>query len=284
MIVAWAPVVLGGAAHAGAWTKELGELYAKVGADVYGSLRYVSPGTAAEGGSYFGQQVGVYGEVGVLPEHRGQLVVSAPFVIGTHMGTVNDPTGPVSVRASTARFGDLRAGAQIALHERLPLSAAIEVKVPMYANDSVGAAYPTLEALFPLPGDGQIDATAWVFGGATPWKDTFLEAGVGYRHRTELFLGWDDVPDDIVFVDGIPWVAKGGYTMGNVLLLLGTDGIVSVGDRAHDEYTREYVGLFASALIDIAEGIALEPRVAGEVWADHTSQGIGGGLGLSMRR
>jgi hypothetical protein len=147
----------------------------------------------------------------------------------------------------------------------------------------VGAAYPSLEALFPLPGDGQIDVTLWVYGGATPWKNTFVEAGTGYRHRTELFVGWDPSAN-VEYVDGIPWVAKIGRTFGSVLLLAGTDGIVTVGDPSRDSFTREYVGLFASALIDIAEGVALEPRLSGEVWADNTSQGIGGGLGVSVRR
>jgi len=276
-------VVLAAPSRAGAWTKELGDFYAKAGADVYGAFRYVSPGTANQGGSYIGEQFSGYAEVGVLPVHKGQLVVSAPFVVGTHSGTVSDPTGPADVRATTARFGDLRIGAQVALHPTSPVAAAIEVKVPMYANDSVGAAYPTLQQLFPLPGDGQIDVTGWLFGGVTPWTHTFVEAGVGYRHRTETFLGWDP-PEGISYTDGIAWTGKGGYTLGSVLLIAGTDGIVSVGDPSEDDTTREYVSLFATALIDVAEGLAIEPRVSGEVWADHTSQGIGGGLGISYRR
>ncbi len=276
-------IALAGQAHAGAWTKELGEVYAKAGADVYGAFKYVSPGTANQGGSYLGEQISAYAEVGVLPVHKGQLVASAPFVIGTHSSTVSDPTGAVEVRATTARMGDLRVGAQVALHPRSPFSAAVEVKIPMYANDSVGAAYPTLQQLFPLPGDGQIDVTGWLFGGAAPWTDTFVEAGVGYRHRTETFLGWDP-PAGLSYADGIAWTAKGGYTLGAVLLIAGTDGIVSVGDPSADDTTREYVALFATALIDVAKGVAIEPRISGEVWADHTSQGLGGGLGVSIRR
>jgi hypothetical protein len=278
-LLAW----LAGPAHAGAWTKEIGEFYAKAGGDVYRAFRYVSPGTANQGGSYFGGQASAYAEAGVLPVHKGQLVVSVPFVIGTHSGMVSDPTGPVDVRATTARFGDLRVGAQVALHPKSPLAAAIEVKIPMYANDSVGAAYPTLEQLFPLPGDGQVDVTGWLFAGATPWPRSFFEAGVGYRHRTEAFVGWEP-PEGTSFTDGIAWTAKGGYTLGAVLLIAGTDGIVSIGDPAADNLTREYVSLFGTALIDVAKGIAIEPRVSGEVWADHTSQGIGGGLGVSVRK
>lgn len=275
MIALW----LAAAAHAGAWTREPGQLYTKVGADGYRAFRFVSPGTAAEGdGAYFGQQYSLYGEFGVLPVHKGQLALGVPVVIGTLWSEIFDPFGALRVRATTARMGDLRATAQVALHPDLPLALAAEVKVPLYANGSVGAELPTLSSLFPLPGDGQVDVTTWVYAGASPADATFVEGGVGWRHRTEVFVGWDT---PITFVDGITWNLKGGRTFGKVIVILGTDGVVN---PVSDRWSRQYAALFGSALIDVAPGLAIEPRLAGEVWALNASQGIGGGLGLSYRR
>jgi hypothetical protein len=271
-------------AAAGAWTKELGEAYAKVSVDLYRTLEFVRAGTASQGGAYTGEQVTAYGEVGVLRSWRTQVTLAAPFVVGTHAATIHDPLGPLDVRATTARLGDLRLGTQVALHRKAPIAAAVEVKVPLYSNDSVGEGHPSLAPLFPVPGDGQIDITAWL-GAGRAWGPTFVEAALGYRHRTEWFVAWHP-PDDIAFVDGFPWVLKGGHQVGRVLLLAGTEGIVNPTDSqdGSSQVTREFASLFAAALVDVAHGIAIEPRLWGEVWAQHTSQGVGAGLGVSFRR
>lgn len=272
-------LLLAAAAHGGAWTKDPGELYAKAGADLYRAVRFVSPGTAVErDGAYLGQQYGIYAEAGVLPFHPVQLSIAAPVVVGTLWSEVFDPFGALPVRATTARAGDLRVAGQVALHPDLPLSAALEVKVPLYANGSVGADLPTLASLFPLPGDGQVDLTPWLYAGASPADGTFVEAGLGWRHRTEVFVGWDT---PITFVDGLAFTAKGGRTFGRVIGVGGAEGVINARS---DRYTRQWVALFATALIDVAPGLAIEPRVAGEVWARNASQGLGGGLGLSYRR
>jgi hypothetical protein len=268
-------------AFAGAWTKALGEHYAKAGVELYGTTRFVRPGTAGSGGSYFGEQVTAYGEVGVLKAWPVQVNLSAPFVVGTHSTQVRDPLGEVDVRASTARLGDLRVAAQVALHRHAPISAAVELKVPLYANDSVGENQPVLAPLFPLPGDGQIDLTFWL-GAGRSGGPTFGEAALGYRHRTEAFVGWDP-PAEIAFVDGIPFVLKGGHRFGKATLLLGgVDGLFNVAPDDAD-VTRQYVSLSVSAMVDLGKGVAIEPRAWGEVWAKNTSQGVGGGLALSVR-
>ncbi|MEQ1507945.1 MAG: hypothetical protein ABMB14_37300, partial [Myxococcota bacterium] len=192
-MIAWLAI----AAHAGAWTKDLGAVYAKAGADLYSSLRYVSPFAGEEdpdAASFFGQRYGVYAELGVLPKWRGQLTVSAPVVVGVHRAELTDALGVVPIRATTARFGDLALAAQVALHPTAPIAAAVELKVPMYTNGGIGADFPLYVDQFPKPGDGQVDVTTWLFAGlagaSAGGGSGFAEAGVGWVHRTEWFVGW----------------------------------------------------------------------------------------------
>lgn len=273
----WACLVA--AAWAGAWTKEVGELYTKVGADVYRPLAFVMPGDdEVSSGTYFGQQYGLYAEAGVVPGYKGQLSVSAPLVVGTVHTEYVDSQGTIPLRATTVRPGDLRVAAQVALHPRLPFAAAVEAKIPLYANGRVGEDYPTFSSLFPKPGDGQLDVTTWLYGGFTPFADGFAEIGLGWRHRTELFVGW---LTPIHLVDGVVFGAKAGRTFGRVLPIVGVEGVVN---PVRDTRSGERVTLYGTALIDLAPGLALEPRISGEVWAKNTSRGIGGGLGVSFRR
>lgn len=295
-VLAIGGLLLADGARAGAWTKELGEMYVKGGANLYQAFRFVPPGGAEPTDvNYLGQQYVLYGEAGVLPFHKGQLSVSAPLVIGRIRADVEDPFGVTPIRATTTRLGDLRVAAQVALHEKLPLSAALEAKVPMYGNGSVGADYPIYSTLFPRPGDGQIDLTGWLYAGASPLPETFAEVGIGFVHRTEWFVGWDraerlaaaaqdpTTPEgtDVAFSDGGVFTAKAGRSFGHVLPILGFSGQLSLGDQP---WTRQYVSVEATALIDVAEGLAIEPRLATEVWSKAASQGLSAGLGVSYRR
>lgn len=268
-------------ALAGAWTRDTGELYTKAGAEVYRAFEFVNSGGALvqDDGSYFGQQYSVYAEAGVIPGGWAQVTVKAPFVVGTLSAEYEDALGSVPLRATTSRLGDLEVGGQVRLHPKAPLALAVIGKIPMYGNESVGEDYPTFRELFPKPGDGQVDLTGWVYAGFVPVDRSFVEVGAGYRHRTELFVGWPSTT--LTYVDGVVFLAKGGYRFGKVLPILGIDGLVSVAD---DPYSREYLSVAATALIDVAEGVAIEPRIAGEPWADKASRGIGGGVGLSYRR
>jgi hypothetical protein len=288
--------LLGTDARAGAWTRGAGEFYAKAGANVYSAYRFVAPGQSEPTDvRYLGQQYAVYAEAGLLPGHKGQLSVSAPLVVGTSRAELTDLLGTVAFRATTVRLGDLRAAAQVALSRKLPISAAIEAKIPLYANGGVGADYPTYAQLFPKPGDGQVDLVGWVYAGASPLPQGFAEVGLGYVHRTEWFVGWDELSRrvaaaqdpasepgaDLSFVDGLAFQAKLGRRFGPALPILGLDGQLAL---ASSPWTRRYVGISASALVDVAQGVAIEPRIATELWAKAASQGIAAGLGLSVRR
>lgn len=274
MIVWWAAAAFGGA-----WTKEAGEAYLKAGGDVWSALRYVAPGeTEPSEGSYFGQQYGLYGEIGVIPDRKAQLSLSLPLVLGTHHAVYDDAFGSVEVRASTIRAGDLRLAAQIALHPRLPLALSVDLKIPGYANGGIGDDHPVYRNLFPKPGDGQVDVGAMAYVGATSFSGGFAELGVGFVHRTEAFVGWEP---GLGFSDGLRFTAKAGHALGRVLPILSTEGTLS---PAPTRYTRSFVSVALSASIDVGSGLAIEPRLAGEVWARRTSRGIGGGIGLSYRR
>ncbi len=266
-------------AHGGAWTKEVGDAYVKGGADVYQALRYVVPGAAepVDGGTFFGQQYGVYAEVGVLPPWRGQIAIAAPLTVGTATGTAQDAFGDLELKATSVRMGDLRLLPQIALHKTAPVAAMLEIKIPLYRNGSIGGSSPVFMDFFPIPGDGQLDVTAWLLGGAAPSGATFFEGGLGYRRRTEAFFGWDTT---IEFVDGLTFTGTGGVRGGPVLVMLKADGVVSV---ATDDVTRQFVTAGPALLVDLASGVAIEARFAGELWARNASQGIGGGLGVSWR-
>ncbi|MEQ1506083.1 MAG: hypothetical protein ABMB14_27875, partial [Myxococcota bacterium] len=116
----------------------------------------------------------------------------------------------------------------------------------------------------------------------------FAEAGVGWVHRTEWFVGWPDpVVDDngritpIAFGDGLALRVKGGWRLGRVTPIIGLDA--RIGAAADDPFTRQSVTADGAAVIDLGGGFAVEPRVAGELWARNTSQGLGAGLGLSYR-
>ncbi len=277
-MIAW----LAAAALAGAWTRPLGGLYAKAGADVYDAFTFVAPGHSSAGaGDYFGQQDGIYAEAGVLPgAWKGQLSVAAPLVVGTHTTAIPSIAEEIPVRATTTRLGDLRVAAQTPLLREAPVALSVEVKLPLYANGAVGERFGTSARLFPKPGDGQVDVTPMVFAGASPWAGTFAEVGLGWRFRTEAFVGWD--AGAIEFSDGVVFLAKGGHDFGRVIGIVGLDGVVSPEPTA---WTRQFVAVAGSALVDLVpDHVALEPRIGTELWARSASRGLAAGLGISVRR
>jgi hypothetical protein len=164
------------------------------------------------------------------------------------------------------------------LKKGFQLRPGIDLKIPLYSNDSIGGEFDTWSQAFPMPGEGQIDVTAWLLmGSSIPKAPVFVQGGVGYRHRTEHFIGWDT---DLEFVDGLPFTATVGATFGPFLGMLQLDGIKNF---RKDETTAEHVGLGFSAFVTVWKGLAIEARVAGDVWANNTSRGVSFGTGLSWR-
>lgn len=273
-----AALLLPSVALAGPWTKNFGEAYAKLGADYYVPLSYYDP-ALDNAGTFFGQTYSAYAEVGVLPWHPVQLGVLIPYQISRLSFEPDTGFAPGLARATTARFGDLRATLQVAiLHSTVQLAAACEVKVPMYHNDTVGDGFGAWADRFPRVGDGQVDVTPMVLiGGSIPKSPVWLEGTVGYRVRTEAFIGWDI---DAVLVDSVVFRATIGAHVDRAYIMVQLDGNKNV---AVDEVSREGVALGPALLLDLYKGLAWELRFAGEPWARNGSQGLSFGTGLSWR-
>jgi len=107
----------------------------------------------------------------------------------------------------------------------------------------------------------------------------WFEGGVGYRHRTEWFVGFDPGPG-VTLVDSVVVRALAGLKLGRALLMLNVEG----NQNLHaNPYTRENWSLGPSVLVGIWRGLAVEGRFSWEAWAKNQSQGIGFGVGVSMR-
>lgn len=281
-------VLLPSSALAGPWSKEFGQLYAKVGADLYYTRDYddarQGAGIGPDGAGIqdlLSTQISFYAEVGVLPVWPLQLSVSLPLSIGRT--TFTDPTliGEDEIGIATGvRLGDLRVALQSQiLRKGFQLAGSVELKVPLYSNDKVGQGLGPYRDWFAIPGDGQLDITPMVLmGGSIPTPvPMWIEGGVGYRFRTEAFVGWTT---DIEFVDGIPFYATWGLAPGPVWITLRADGIKNIKD---DETTREFVTIGPGVGITVWKGLAIEFRVAGDVVAKNAPQGVSGGFGVSWR-
>jgi hypothetical protein len=265
-------------AHAGAWTRGFGEHYLRVGFEHYQASRYEDAQGPARGGTeYVARGLHLYGEVGVLPAHPLQLSVSLPVAAGTLEFPVERAVDGAPGRASTVRAGDLRAAVQTAvLSGDLQLAVALELKLPLYANDGVGGDHPGYEDVFPLPGDGQIDLAPWLLAGRS-LGPAFVEAAVGWVWRTEAFLGYTT---DARFSDGFAWRAKGGVGFGPLLGLLELDGMVAA---PLNEHTREWIRLAPQVALTLWEGLALDLRGGIDLWSRNAPQGFAVGAGLSWR-
>ena len=166
----------------------------------------------------------------------------------------------------------------LSAHPRLPRRATGFASWRKARRLPVGSEFGTWRAAFRLPGDGQLDVTGWLlFGGAIPKTPVFAQGGGGYRHRTEHFVEWDV---DLICVDGLPFTATLGVGLGRFLGMLQVDGLKNLRE---DEVTRESVRIGVCALVTVWKGLAIEGRIAGDVWSNNASRGVSFGAGLSWR-
>lgn len=278
-------LLLTGAADAGAWTRESGGYYAKLGADLYTAPQYTNPATQLPGtdadaaGPYFGQQYGVYGELGLLRAWRVQLAVQAPISVGRTTFRQESSFGDLAGHATVTRVGDVRITPQVALHPTAPVGLGVELKIPAYRNDSVCADNP-YRVYCARPGEGQVDVTPYLTAGTPFARKGFVEGRLGWRWRTGLVVGSE--PPQFALGDGPAWAATAGWTLGPLLALAVADGVTVVG---RDATTPRAVRAGPAALLTVheASGLALEARFSADVWAKATSRGYGGGLGVSVR-
>ncbi|MBA2319560.1 MAG: hypothetical protein H0V89_00260 [Deltaproteobacteria bacterium] len=279
--------LLAGLASAGAWTRPAGGYYAKLGFDLYVAPEYVSPVTATPGAStggtngFRGEAIGAVVELGILdPEvWRVQVGVGVPLTIGHTQFAFGSAFGRTAGHTQVVRVGDVRITPQIALHPKLPLAAALEVKVPAYRNDTVCADNP-YRVYCPRPGEGQVDYTPHALAGLAS-GDFFGELLAGWRIRTDQVIGAEAPVSPLG--DGPVWAVTGGWDVSDVLLIARVEGNHVLGE---DLVTPQAVRAGPAVLwtFDADRGLALEGRFAADVWARGTSRGLGGGVGLSARR
>ena len=270
MIALWIVSV----ARAGAWTRDAGSVYAKASLDAYGSSQYVDPRGIAVDASYHGEQIGTYVEVGLLDDF--QLTAQVPLTSGTS----TFPVGIEEGHATTVRMGDLWVGLQTGLLEKpFRLAASVEGKIPLYSIDSIGRSGGAYRAYFPLPGDGQIDLGAWLWGGGSiPHTQLWGQIGAGYRYRSSWFVGF---VTDADFSDGIPVRGQLGLGTKGSWISLNVDAFQAL---VVDDVTREWVTAGPSGGYALGRGFTVEARVSVDLYTRHSSQGVGGGLGLSWTR
>lgn len=266
-------------ASAGAWTKDAGSYYTKAGGDGFWALSWAQSGVQARDQDRFlGQQYSLYGEFGLLKAHPVQIAGSLPLSVGTLWFVRRDNGTRAEGRATVHRMGDIRLRPQVALHPDKPIALAVEVKIPGYRVDTVCDDNPAFLVLCPRPGDGQIDIQPMVLGGGQVGKKGFAELGVGYRHRTEIFLGWDT---DFEFGDSLVVEGGGGAWAGKLLVMGKVDANVLFRS---DATSAQYVRLGPSVLFDVAEGIGIEARTQADVTAVNAPRGLGFGVGISARK
>lgn len=262
-------------AEAGPWTKNQGELYAKLGQGFFlaDSFRD-SAGNLQEGVNYLGASTSVYFEVGLV---KGLHVWGyLPFTAASNRFGDDNTTW---LRTSG---GDALLGLQYTPHFfTLPIPAALklEVKIPMYDINGVEGIYASR---FPAPGDGQVDVTIWLSaGGSLSSIPLFMYGEVGYRIRTEAFIGTG--PFSSSFEDSITFFASVGYTvLDSFIVAVNSGGVLPY---IKDISTKGYITLGLALYVPVWRGLAAEASYDPMVYTNsNASPGHGFSFGLSYKR
>ncbi len=258
-------------AQAGPWSRSQGKFYLKLEQGFFVANSYVdASGRVVKGTEYLGATTSLYAEVGIWKELH--LMTYLPYSIARN--TFNDGGSFLNFGGGDAIFG-------VQYTPPIPMAAKtavrVEFKVPFY--DVAGIEGP-LATQFPAFGDGQLDVTFWLSAGyALRRTPLYFVAEVGYRHRTELFVGDGDTRK---FGDGFVWQAQVGYTIKKrVLVSLNFGGLLPF---KQDAWTKGYATLGPSLHIPIWKGLAAEARFDPIIWARNSSMGFGFGFGMSYRR
>jgi hypothetical protein len=263
LVLAWS-----GPAEAGPWTKNWGELYVKLGENFFISDSYRdASGAVISGTNYSGYTTALYFEVG-LPVGF-QVYSYLPYTVAQNAFDGGN-------RYLKASGGDAQMGLQYSPHFLdlpFPIAARLEFKVPFYEVAQVSPS-------FPAPGDGQLDVTVWLSGGGSLGNIPFyFFAEVGYRHRTEHFVG-DDT--GLSYEDGISMFAQVGYTFfERVLLAVNFGGIMTYTD---DTVTKSYLTVGPALYIPVYKGLALEAGFDPIVYSKNSAAGFGFSVGVSYKR
>ena len=260
-------------ALAGPWSRSWGEVYVKLGESLFQADTYVdASGQVVDGADYLGATTFLYFEAGI---GKGLMAWGyLPYLVAQNR--FDDGS-----RYLQAGGADALIGLQyqpLFLDLPFPLAVKLEFKVPLY--DVGGNQGDPLASRYPAPGDGQLDVTAWLSaGGSIPGHPLYFFGEVGYRHRTEHYVG---TGDDRAPGDGLAFAAQVGYTVsGTLLVAVSTGGIVPF---TTDQVTKGYITVGPVLAVSLPHGLALEATVDPIVWARNASPGAGFSFGLSYKR
>jgi hypothetical protein len=254
----------------GPWTKNAGELYLKLSESLFFSDTVVD----ASGGrhpapDYVGATTSIYLELGLWRGLHFQAYL--PFTVARN----GFAEGESLVNAGG---GDALFGLQYSPPLGLPFPNALrlEVKLPFYNAGLVDTTD------FPALGDGQIDLTFWLSAGGSFASRLHLFSEVGYRHRTEAFIG-DGPFQALSYGDGIALYAQGGgYAIVERLrVLVNFGGVVALTD---DKLTQSSLSLGPALHLSLWRGLAIEATFDPVVFARNSASGFGLSLGLSYKR
>jgi hypothetical protein len=266
-------------AQAGPWTKNLGEFYLKLAEGFFIANSFVdASGNLVSGARYLGATTSAYGEIGI---YRGlQLQLHLPYTYSQNRfdagGSVR---GAVNVGGGDATF----AVQATPISLPFPWAVRAEIKVPFY---QVGGVTGPNAASFPALGDGQLDFTFLLSAGlGLSVVPLYFFAEVGYRHRTEVFVG---AGNGNRFADGIVINAQVGYTLFQRLLvaanLSGTIPFDQSSSSLEGRATKGYLMVGPSLYVPVYRGLALEASFDPIVWSRNSAAGFGLGFGLSYKR
>jgi len=262
-------------AAAGPWTKNLGELYVKLGQGFFVADSFRdSVGNLQEGVNYLGATTSVYFEVGLFKGLHAWGYL--PYTAATNTFSDDDTSW---LRTSG---GDAMLGLQYTptfFNIPFPAALKLEVKVPMYDINGVEGIYA---GRFPAPGDGQVDVTIWLSAGASLSSiPLFFFGEVGYRIRTEAFVGTG--PFSTSFNDGITFFASVGYTiLDRVIVAVNSGGVMPY---VKDITSKGYVTLGLALYVPIWKGLAAEASYDPMVYTNNNaSPGHGVSFGVSFKR
>ena len=184
----WIPLIVlliasPAALRAQAWTKDSGQVYLKL---AYGSStaseQYTFDGTVKEyadnvdDNAFFDRSVYLYGEAGLTPDIT--LIASLPY----KRVVIRD----AAFRYRTFAFGDLGLGLRHTLNDVFDLRGSAN-SAALNAGVSIPLGYT--RNYTPSAGAGQINLELGLSAGRSfhPFP-AYVQAGLGYRHRTSLFF------------------------------------------------------------------------------------------------
>lgn len=261
-------------AQAGPWSKDTGGFYVKLNQNVFLANGFRNAqGVFQDDVFYTGITTSAYFEVGI---YGGlQVIGNVPYTVA------------INAFSDGARFtqgspGDAQLGLQWMPQFKMPVVMAVRLNVwiPMYDINTFTDRYPDVGSRFPVHGDGQVDVTLWYsIGGTIPRTPLYTFAEVGYRFRTEAFMGQDP---GRAFLDTFVFNFQLGWTFWRRLIMTANvRGTIALGE---DTLSQSFITVGPGFYLPVWKGLAIELSYDATVWAKNASMGHSVALGISYNK